>query len=114
VVLFGDGAAGFSLMELDTLVRHGLPIVAVVGNNNGWGLEKHHMQAMFGYEVLTDLQPGTRYDQVAQAMGADGLLVTQPSEIGQALDRAFASDRPVVINMLLDPADAYPRSTVLA
>ena len=114
VVLFGDGAAGFSLMEFDTLIRHGLPLVAVVGNNNGWGLEKHHMQAMFGYDVVADLRPGTRYDQVAEAMGASGLLVTEPSEIGPALDQAFASDRPVLINMMLDPADAYPRSTVLA
>ena len=100
-------------MELGTLIRHGLPIVAVVGNNNGWGLEKHHMQALFGYDVVADLRPTTRYDQVAQSMGADGLLVTEPGEIGPALDQAFASDRPVVINMMLDPADAYPRSTVL-
>lgn len=114
VVLFGDGAAGFSLMELDTVVRHGLPIVAVVGNNNAWGLEKHHMQDLFGYDVLTDLRPGTRYDQVADSMGAQGLLVTEPSEIGPALDQAFASGGPVVVNMMLDPADAYPRSTVLS
>jgi acetolactate synthase I/II/III large subunit len=113
VVLLGDGAAGFSLMELATLVRHGLPIVAVVGNNNGWGLEKHHMQALYGYDVAADLRPDTRYDQVAESMGADGLLVMDPGEIGPALDRAFASDRPVVINMMLDPADVYPRSTVL-
>jgi acetolactate synthase I/II/III large subunit len=113
VVLFGDGAVGFSLMELGTLIRHGLPIVAIVGNNNGWGLEKHHMQALFGYDVVADLRPDTRYDQVAQSMGGAGLLVTEPSEIGPALDRAFASDRPVVINVMLDPADSYPRSTVL-
>lgn len=114
VVLFGDGAVGFSLTEFDTLMRHGLPIVAVVGNNNGWGLEKHHMQAMFGYDVAADLRPGTRYDQVAEAMGGSGFLVTEPGEIGPALDRAFASNRPTLINMMLDPADAYPRSTVLA
>jgi len=113
VVLFGDGAAGFSLMELVTLIRHGLPIVAVVGNNNGWGLEKHHMQALFGYDVVADLRPGTRYDQVAQSMGAAGLFVTEPEEVGPALDRAFASNGPVVMNMMLDPAEAYPRSTVL-
>ena len=113
VVLFGDGAAGFSLMELETLIRHGLPIVAVVGNNNGWGLEKHHMQALYGYDVVADLRPNTRYDQVAQSMGGLGLFVTEPNEIGPALDRAFASNRPAVINMMLDPADAYPRSTAL-
>jgi acetolactate synthase-1/2/3 large subunit len=114
VALFGDGAVGFSLMELETLIRHGLPIIAVVGNNNAWGLEKHHMQALFGYDVLTDLRPGTRYDQVAESIGAHGLLVTESGEIGPALDQAFASDRAVVINLMLDPADAYPRSTMLA
>jgi acetolactate synthase-1/2/3 large subunit len=46
-------------------------------------------------------------------MGGTGILVTEPGEIGPALDRAFAGDRPVVVNMMLDPADAYPRSTVL-
>ncbi len=114
VVLFGDGAAGFSLMELATLVRHGLPVVAIVGNNSGWGLEKHHMQAMFGYAVVADLPPGTRYDKVAEALGAQGHLVTEPGEIGPALDHAFATEGPVVINVMLDPADTYHRSTLLA
>ena len=55
--MLGDGAAGFSLVDVDTLVRHDLPVVVVVGNNGCWGLEKHPMQAMFGYDVVADLQP---------------------------------------------------------
>ncbi|HEY9523439.1 MAG TPA: acetolactate synthase, partial [Thermopolyspora sp.] len=58
VLLLGDGAAGFSLMDADTLVRHKLPVVIVCGNNGIWGLEKHPMQAMYGYDVAADLQPG--------------------------------------------------------
>ena len=58
VLLLGDGAAGFSLMDADTLVRHRLPVVMICGNNGIWGLEKHPMQALYGYDVAADLQPG--------------------------------------------------------
>lgn len=114
VVLLGDGAAGFSLMEVSTLVRQGLPVVAIIGNNSSWGLEKHHMQAMFGYDVVADLSPNTRYDKVAESMGAKGYFVTEPGEIGVALDDAFAAECPALVNVMLDPADVYPRSTLLA
>ena len=114
VVLLGDGAAGFSLMDVDTLVRHRLPVVMVVGNNGAWGLEKHPMRAIYGYDVAADLQPGTRYDEVVRALGGAGETVRSPVELGPALDRAFAADVPYLVNVLTDPADAYPRSSVLA
>ncbi len=111
VLLLGDGAAGFSLMDVDTLVRHGLPVVMICGNNGIWGLEKHPMQALYGYDVAADLQPGCRYDQVVTALGGGGELVTQPSEIGPALRRAFDSGIPYLVNVVTDAQDAYPRST---
>jgi acetolactate synthase-1/2/3 large subunit len=114
VAILGDGAAGFALGDLDTLVRHRLPAVLVVGNNGIWGLEKHPMRAVYGYDVACDLQPGTRYDLVAQALGGDGETVTDPAGIGPALDRAFASKVPYVVNVLTDPDDQYPRSSNLA
>jgi acetolactate synthase-1/2/3 large subunit len=114
VLLLGDGAAGFSLMDFDTLVRFGVHVVAVVGNNGIWGLEKHPMQAVYGYDVAAELRPGTRYDEVVRALGAGGELVTEPGGLGAALDRAFAADGPVLVNVLTDPADAYPRSSNLA
>ena len=46
VLLLGDGSAGLSLMDVDTLVRHGLPVVMVSGNDGAWGLEKHPMRAL--------------------------------------------------------------------
>ena len=55
VLLLGDGAAGFSLMDADTLVRHELPVVMIVGNNGAWGLEKHPMRAIYGYDVAAEL-----------------------------------------------------------
>jgi acetolactate synthase-1/2/3 large subunit len=113
VALLGDGAAGFSLMDVDTLVRHRLPVVMVVGNNGIWGLEKHPMRMLYGYDVAADLQPGCRYDEVVTALGGAGETVTDPDEVGPALDRAFASGAPYLVNVLTDPADAYPRTSNL-
>jgi acetolactate synthase-1/2/3 large subunit len=114
VVLFGDGAIGFSLGDLDTLVRFGVDVVAVVGNNGIWGLEKHPMNQVYGYDVVADLRPGTRYDLVAEALGGHGELVEDPDAIGPALDRAFATPGLSVVNVLTDPGEAYPRSSNLA
>jgi acetolactate synthase I/II/III large subunit len=111
VLLLGDGAAGFSLMDVDTLVRHQLPVVIVCGNNGAWGLEKHPMRALYGYDVLADLQPGCRYDEVVRALGGAGELVTAPSGIAPALRRAFAANVPYLVNVVTDPEIAYPRST---
>jgi acetolactate synthase-1/2/3 large subunit len=114
VVMLGDGAAGFSLMDADTLVRHGLPVVVVLGNNGIWGLEKHPMQALYGYDVAADLQAGCRYDQVVAALGGAGEVVERPGDLAAALRRAFDSGVPYVVNVMTDPADAYPRSSNLA
>ncbi|MGH3159337.1 MAG: acetolactate synthase [Streptosporangiaceae bacterium] len=111
VLLLGDGAAGFSLMDVDTLVRHKLPVVMVCGNNGIWGLEKHPMQALYGYDVAAELQPMCRYDEVVRALGGAGELVTEPGEIGPALRRAFEAGVPYLVNVITDPAIAYPRST---
>ncbi len=111
VLLLGDGAAGFSLMDVDTMVRHRLPVVMIVGNNGMWGLEKHPMQFLYGYDVAAELRQETRYDEVVRALGGGGETVTAAAEIGPALDRAFAAGIPYLVNVLTDPAVAYPRST---
>ena len=111
VLLLGDGAAGFSLMDADTLVRHGLPVVMICGNNGGWGLEKHPMRALYGYDVAAELQPACRYDEVVRALGGAGELVTEPGQVGPALRRALAAGAPYLVNVITDPEIAYPRST---
>ncbi len=111
VLLLGDGAAGFSLMDADTLVRHRLPVVMICGNNGIWALEKYPMQALYGYDVVADLQQGCRYDEVVRALGGAGETVTRPGEIGPALRRAFDAGVPYLVNVITDPAVAYPRST---
>jgi acetolactate synthase-1/2/3 large subunit len=114
VLLQGDGAFGFSGMEWDTLVRHRVPVVSVIGNNGIWALEKHPMEALYGYSVVAELRPGTRYDEVVRALGGHGELVSAPAELRPALERAFASSLPAVVNVLTDPTVAYPRRSNLA
>ncbi len=111
VLLYGDGAAGMSLMDVDTLVRHDLPVVMICGNNSAWGLEKGPMQMLYGYDVAADLAPQTRYDDVVRALGGGGETVTDPREIGPAIDRAFASNLPYLVNVITDVNAAYPRNT---
>jgi acetolactate synthase-1/2/3 large subunit len=111
VLLLGDGAAGMSLMDVDTLVRHDLPVVMVCGNNSAWGLEKQPMQMLYGYDVAADLAPQTRYDEVVTALGGGGEKVTDPTQIGPALDRAFASGKPYLVNVITDVDAPYPRNT---
>jgi acetolactate synthase I/II/III large subunit len=110
VVLLGDGAAGFSLMDVDSLVRHNVPATILIGNNAGWGLERHPMRFLYGYDVLADLQP-SRYDQVVSALGGAGEVVTDITHLGPALDRAMNSGVPYVVNVMTDPEVAYPRTT---
>ena len=111
VLLLGDGAAGMSLMDVDTLVRHDLPVVMVCGNNSAWGLEKQPMQMLYGYDVAADLAPRTRYDEVVKALGGGGETVTDPTQIGPALDRAFDAGTPYLVNVITDVNAPYPRNT---
>jgi acetolactate synthase-1/2/3 large subunit len=113
-LLLGDGAFGFAGMEFDTLVRHGVPVVGVMGNNGIWGLEKHPMEFLYGYSVAAELQPELRYDRVVEALGGHGELVSRPDELRPALERAFASGKPALVNVLTDPSVAYPRRSNLA
>ncbi len=114
VLMAGDGALGFCGMDMDTLVRLNLPVVIVVGNNGIWGLEKHPMKMIYGYDVAADLNPEARYDDVLKAFGGGGETVEKPTDIGPALDRAFESGMPYLVNVKTDPAVAYPRSSNLA
>ncbi|MDT7769736.1 MAG: hypothetical protein QOI30_2746 [Mycobacterium sp.] len=114
ILLQGDGAFGFSGMEWDTLVRHNVPVVSVIGNNGIWALEKHPMEALYGYSVVAELRPSTRYDEVVRALGGHGELVSTPAELRPALTRALGSGLPAVVNVLTDPDVVYPRRSNLA
>jgi acetolactate synthase I/II/III large subunit len=114
VLLLGDGAFGFSGMEFDTLARHGVNVVGVMGNNGIWALEKHPMEFLYGYSVAADLRPATPYERVVEALGGYGELVERPADVRPAIERAFASGRPALVNVLTDPTVVYPRKSNLA
>lgn len=101
VLVVGDGSFGFNAMEFDTAVRHNLPVVAVLGNNSIWGIDWQIQKGLFGRAVWTDLLP-TRYDLVAEGMGAHGEHVTRAADLAPALKRAFDSNRPALVNVEID------------
>ncbi len=114
VMMLGDGAFGFSGMEFDTLARHGVNVVGVMGNNGIWALEKHPMEFLYGYSVAAELRPATRYDEVVAALGGHGELVERPEDVAPAVERAFAAGLPALVNVLTDPSVVYPRKSNLA
>lgn len=113
VCLFGDGAFGFNGFEYDTLIRFGMPVVGVVGNNAAWNQIRFGQIDKYGEGVRGDvanlLEP-TRYDRIVEAMGGHGEHVTDPTEIRPALDRARASGLPALVNVMIDP-DVYSSGT---
>jgi acetolactate synthase I/II/III large subunit len=113
-LLLGDGAFGFSGLEFDTMARHGLPVVGIMGNNGIWGLEKHPMEFLYGYSIAAELQPETPYHSIVEAVGCHGEEVRKPEELRPALERAFESGSPALVNVLTDPGVAYPRRSNLA
>jgi acetolactate synthase I/II/III large subunit len=113
-LLLGDGAFGFAGMEFDTMARHGLGVVGVMGNNGIWALEHHPMEFLYGYSVAAKLTPETRYDQMVENLGCEGVIVREPDELGPALEKAFASGVPTLVNVITDPEVVYPRKSNLA
>ena len=95
LAVMGDGTFGFHMAEFDTAHRHGLPFVAVVGNDARWNAEHQIQIRDYGANRThgCELAPGTRYDLAAAALGAHGEFVTRAEDLAPALDRAFASGR---------------------
>ena len=96
LVLHGDGSMGMNAIEIDTAVRHDLPVVTVVSNNAGWTARSPDSR-----------KPGrelgfTAFGDMAQALGAYGERVEDPDEIRPALDRAFNSGKPAVIDVIVE------------
>src|SRR5712692_10126242 len=103
IMLTGDGAFGFNAMEFDTAVRHKLNIVAILGNDSAWGIDRQIQLGLYGRPVATELFQ-TRYEQVVQGLGGYGEFVTRPEDLEPALQRAFASGRPALLNVVVERA----------
>ena len=100
VCVTGDGSFGFHGMELDTMVRHNLPVITVLGNNSIWGIDWQIQKGLYGRPVWTDLRP-TRWDTVAKGLGAYAENVEHAADLDGALGRAFAQDKPALLNVTI-------------
>lgn len=113
VALVGDGAFGFSAMEVDTAARHGVGVAVVVGNDAAWGIVKRQMEMGFGRAIATDLV-ARRYDLVGAALGAIGERIEDAAALGPALRRAIAGPDPFVVDVLLDPGPEHDAMKFIA
>ena len=96
VIITGDGALGFYISELDTAVRHNLPVVIIVGNDAGWGLERE----LQGVETTVGCElRATRYDIVMQGFGGEGENITSLNQLAPAIRQAFTSRKPYLLNV---------------
>lgn len=103
LLIWGDGSAGYGLVEIDTFVRHGLGVVAVVGNDAGWTQIAREQVEVLKDDVGTVLLP-TDYHEAARGLGGEGLLLDDPTRAPAVLAEAFRlarKGRPVVVNALL-------------
>ncbi len=106
-IIYGDGACGYSLVEFDTFARHGIPVIAIVGNDAGWTQIAREQVKMLHDDVGTVLAL-TAYHEVAAGYGAAGILVTRTDEVPAALEQARAlagAGKPVLVNVWLDKTD---------
>jgi len=106
VIVYGDGSFGLNGFEFDTAVRFNLPIIGVIGNDAAWGQMMRPQGAIYGTYDSTLLNP-TRYDKVVEAFGGHGELVERPEELRPALERAAASGKPALVNVMIRQDRGY-------
>lgn len=99
ILVTGDGSLGFYLAEMDTAVRFNLPVILIVGNDGGWGIERELQQGNYGPKTVACELRRTRYDLVMKGFGGDGAYVERADQIRPALDAALESDKPFLINI---------------
>ena len=102
LIIYGDGAFGLNGFEYDTAVRHDLPIVGILGNDAAWGQMLRPQVGLYGADrVVATHLAYTRYDKVVEALGGHGEYCERPEQIRPALERAFASGKPALINVVI-------------
>ena len=108
-IFMGDGGMGFYGFELHTAVRLGLGAVIIVGNDQGWGMEREIQGALYGREQIAGCELGlVRYDEIMRALGGHGEFVERPADLQPALTRALASGKPAVVNVLIRKGTVSP------
>lgn len=104
VVVTGDGGFGYHGFELHTAIRHDLPIVVVIGNDQAMGMERQIQTALYGPDRVIGCELGlVHYEKVVEALGGHGEFVEDPDGIRPALERALAAGRPACVNVMIRP-----------
>uniref|UniRef100_UPI000AA0D86F thiamine pyrophosphate-dependent enzyme n=1 Tax=Leisingera sp. F5 TaxID=1813816 RepID=UPI000AA0D86F len=103
VAVMGDGAVGYTMIEIQTAIQHRLPIIVVVLDNEAWGAEKAYQQEFYGGRLLGAEITSPRYDRFAELCGGRGIWVDGPGEMGPALEAALASNETTIIQGKIDP-----------
>ena len=115
LLIAGDGAVGFNLMEFNTAIRHQIPFVCVVNNDDAFGMIKHQQEICYGRERVTGCELGfVHYEKIVEALGGYGELVEKPGDIIPAIKRGFDSGRASLINVKTDPDAVSQGSMALA
>ncbi|MFO8110993.1 MAG: thiamine pyrophosphate-binding protein [Desulfosalsimonadaceae bacterium] len=115
LLISGDGSIGFNFMEFENLIRKGLPVVAVICNDLGWGMIRHSQEIRIGHAIEAGTWIGrVDYHKMVEGIGGKGYLVETPSQIRPALEDAFASGKTCLINVMTDPTTVSPGSMALA
>ncbi|HVY54559.1 MAG TPA: thiamine pyrophosphate-binding protein, partial [Thermodesulfobacteriota bacterium] len=104
-LITGDGAVGMNFMEFETALRHKLPFVAVVCNDSAWGMTRHQIEITYGEGSRTQgIELGMiPFHEVLRALGGHGELVEKPGDLEPAIERAFSSGVPALVNVVTDP-----------
>jgi acetolactate synthase-1/2/3 large subunit len=115
VLINGDGSFGFNAMEFNTAIRHDLPFVCVINNDQAWGMIKHGQEMCYGDERITGSELGVvHYEEIVTALGGYGEFVERDEEIIPAVKRALASGKPACVNVMTDPCVVSPYSIILS
>lgn len=115
VLVTGDGAFGFNLMEIETALRHQIPIVCVICNDQSWGMVKHHQELCYSRERICGTELGViHYEKMVEALGGHGEFVDRDEDIIPAIERALASGKPACVNVITDPTIISPATMLFS
>lgn len=115
LTIIGDGSMGFNFMEVETAIRHNIPLVIVIGNDGGWGMVRHAQQLKLGHIIEECAEIGKiNYQNLVKELGGESFYVDKADEIRPTLEKAFATGKVACINVITDPAPISPGSMALA
>ena len=107
VIVYGDGAFGLTGFDVESYVRHKLPIVSIIGNNGAWNQTTQGVLRRNQRAIGTYLSQDTDYAKIMEGMGGHSERITDPAEIKPALERAFNSGKAAVLDVVIDPKVSY-------